>query len=101
MDAEQGYGDIVQFCRYVPIAVACGAKVVVETPKRLLPLLATLKGDCTLVEQGRPLPEFDLHCPFMSLPLAFRTALTTIPADVPVSLRRRGQMPSGPEEARR
>ncbi|HKB61215.1 MAG TPA: hypothetical protein VKC56_14360, partial [Gallionellaceae bacterium] len=49
----------------------------------LLPLAATLKGNYTLVASGQPLPHFDLHCPVMSLPLAFKTTLETIPAEVP------------------
>ena len=81
--AEQGLGDFVQFCRYAPMALSLGAKVVIEVPKRLLPLLLTLKGDFIFVEKGRPLPDFDLHCPVMSLPLAFKTRLETIPAEVP------------------
>jgi hypothetical protein len=32
------------------------------------------------VAAGDPLPPFDLHCPLMSLPLAFGTSLETIPA---------------------
>jgi len=33
--------------------------------------------------RGAPLPDFDLHCPLLSLPLAFKTDLATIPAEVP------------------
>jgi len=81
--AEQGYGDAVMACRYIPMAAARGAKIVVEAPKRLLPLLKTLKGEYTFIETGRPLPPSDLHCPMMSLPLAFNTRLESIPADAP------------------
>ena len=81
--AEQGLGDTIQFCRYAPMAVALGAKVILEVPKPLVSLLSTLKGDIEVVEQGKPLPDFDLHCPMMSLPLAFRTTVQSIPADIP------------------
>jgi tetratricopeptide (TPR) repeat protein len=81
--AEQGFGDAIQFCRYAPIAAARGAHVVIETQKALLPLLATLKGDFVFVETGRELPDFDYHCPIMSLPLAFKTTLDTIPGETP------------------
>jgi tetratricopeptide (TPR) repeat protein len=83
VNAEQGYGDFVQFCRYLPMVRKLGANVVVEAKKRLLPLLTTLEGDFVFVEAGRPLPEFDLYCPIMSLPRAFGTRLETIPAKVP------------------
>jgi tetratricopeptide (TPR) repeat protein len=81
--AEQGFGDTIQFCRYVPKVEALGAKVVFEVPAPLAGLMSTLKGSFRLVERGNPLPEFDLHCPLLSLPLAFKTLVNTIPADVP------------------
>ena len=33
--------------------------------------------------RGEPLPDLDFHCPIMSLPLAFKTELSTIPPNVP------------------
>ncbi len=79
---EQGFGDTVQFVRYAPMVAALGAKVVIEVQKDVLPLLAGL-GDFVLIERGKPLPAFDLQCPMMSLPLAFKTRLDTVPANVP------------------
>ncbi len=81
--AEQGLGDVIQFCRYAPMAAELGAHVVLEVQAPLVSLLATLQGNCTVVEKGRPLPPFDLHCPVMSLPLAFKTTLASLPAVVP------------------
>lgn len=80
--AEQGAGDVIQFCRYLPLLAERGAQIMFSAPRELLPLLATLSGDVTLVGQGR-LPDFDLHCPLLSLPLACGTTLTTIPAATP------------------
>jgi tetratricopeptide (TPR) repeat protein len=81
--AEQGLGDTIQFCRYVPMVEALGAHVVLEVPSPLVSLISTLKGRFRLVEQGGPLPAFDLHCPIMSLPLAFKTQVETIPSTTP------------------
>ena len=81
--SEQGLGDTLQFCRYVPRLEALGAKVLLEAPRELFTLISTLKGNATLIEQGNELPDFDLHCPLMSLPLAFRTTVSTIPAAIP------------------
>jgi hypothetical protein len=81
--AEQGLGDVLQFCRYIALAEAQGAKVILEAPSSLMPILATLHGNCTFVEKGNALPDFDLQCPVMSLPLAFKTTLETIPAEIP------------------
>ncbi|CAB3762005.1 hypothetical protein GQ57_09725 [Burkholderia sp. MSh2] len=80
---EQGLGDTLQFCRYVPLVKALGARVVLEAPVELKALFATLDGVDTLVARGEPLPPFDLHCPLLSLPLEFRTDLASIPAGVP------------------
>jgi hypothetical protein len=82
LHAEQGMGDTVQFIRYAPLLAGKGAKVVCEVQPELQPLLAELK-DVTILARGEPLPAFDLHCPLLSLPLAFGTKPETIPAAVP------------------
>lgn len=79
LHAEQGFGDTVQFCRYIPLVAARGAQVIVEAPASLLPLLKSLDGVVMFVRRGDPLPDFDLHCPLMSLPRAFGTAVDNIP----------------------
>ncbi len=81
--AEVGLGDSIQFCRYLPMVEAVGAKIILEMPAPLVSLISTLKGNYMVVEKGSPLPYFDLHCPAMSLPLAFKTSLESIPATVP------------------
>ncbi|KVN62355.1 tetratricopeptide repeat protein [Burkholderia stagnalis] len=81
LHAEQGYGDTLQFCRYASLVHDRGATVIVEAPAALGALLGTLRGVSRVVTEGAPLPAFDLHCPLMSLPYAFRTTLDTVPAD--------------------
>ena len=80
--AEQGFGDVLQFCRYVPM-VARRAQVVLLVPPPLLRLMTSLPGGGQLVVPGQTPPPFDLQSPLMSLPLAFGTDLATIPHDVP------------------
>jgi len=82
LHAEQGFGDTIQFIRYAPLLASRGAKVICEVQPELQPLLARLEG-VTVVAAGAPLPAFDLHCPLLSLPLAFRTRPETIPAAIP------------------
>ncbi|MFI4983096.1 MAG: hypothetical protein ACHQIO_22320 [Nevskiales bacterium] len=77
--AEQGLGDTIQFCRYATLLANCGAHVVLEVQLPLVRLIASL-GVGTVVAFGDRLPPFDLHCPLLSLPLAFQTTLETIPA---------------------
>jgi tetratricopeptide (TPR) repeat protein len=83
LHAEQGFGDMMQFARYVPMVAARGAKVILEAPNVLVPLLRTLAGVSELIGRGDKLPRFDLHCPLLSLPLAFHTELHAIPAQIP------------------
>lgn len=81
--AEQGFGDMIQFCRYAPLAYARGMRVIVEAPAPLIRLLRSLPGVEALVPRGDPLPPFDWHCPMLSLPLAFGTTLANIPGATP------------------
>lgn len=67
---EQGLGDTLQFCRYVPPVVAQGADVTLLAPESLRPLLQPLAGGVRVVSSLSPGERFDLHCPLMSLPLA-------------------------------
>jgi tetratricopeptide (TPR) repeat protein len=83
LHAEQGFGDAIQFCRYVPQVVECAAHVILEVRKPLCELMSGLTGTAQIVPRGEALPDFDLHCPLLSLPLAFRTRLETIPSQTP------------------
>ena len=51
--AEQGFGDTLQFCRYVPMVAAAGGRVVLVVPKALRRLMATLGRRGRAVERGR------------------------------------------------
>ncbi|SDR85282.1 tetratricopeptide repeat protein [Bradyrhizobium canariense] len=82
LHAEQGFGDSIQFIRYAPLLVSQGANVICEVQAELQPLLAQLDG-VRVIASGEPLPAFDLHCPLLSLPLAFKTRVETVPAAVP------------------
>jgi tetratricopeptide (TPR) repeat protein len=82
LHAEQGFGDTIQFIRYAPLLVGRGAKVICEVQPELQPLLSQLEG-VTVIASGAPLPAFDLHCPLLSLPFAFKTQPETIPAAIP------------------
>lgn len=81
--AEQGLGDTLQFCRYLPLLEARGARVIFEVPEALGKLMRSLAGEAALIRRGEPLPPADYHCPLLSLPLAFNTRLDDIPAAVP------------------
>lgn len=81
--AEQGFGDTIHFCRYLPQLVELGAQVVFECHPQLTALMTTLGSGITVVAMGRALPVFDLQLPLLSLPHLFATTFDLIPATVP------------------
>jgi tetratricopeptide (TPR) repeat protein len=83
LHAEQGLGDVIMFMRYVPRVVALGARVALALPPPLIPLFSGIDGVQWIIRPGETLPEMELQCPLMSLPLAFKTSLATMPAEVP------------------
>lgn len=83
LDAEQGFGDAIQFLRYAPLVAERGGRVLVRCAPELAGLTAIAPGVTATATRGGPLPAFDIHCPLPSLPLVFRTTLEDIPAQVP------------------
>ena len=81
--AEQGLGDSIQFVRYATLLAQRGATVHLLVPPPLKALLASCTGVASVLVPGEPLPPFDYHCPLLSLPLACKTELDTIPANIP------------------
>ena len=83
LSAEQGLGDTIQFARYVPLLAAAGATVILEVQPELKPVFANLAGVASCHSRGEPLPPYDVYCPLGSLPFAFKTELSSVPADIP------------------
>jgi tetratricopeptide (TPR) repeat protein len=81
--AEQGFGDIIQFARYLPLVAGRGGRVLLEAPSELHRLLAGIEGVEQVLATGEPLPDFTWQAPLLSLPVAFGTELATVPAAVP------------------
>ncbi|MGB8259396.1 MAG: tetratricopeptide repeat protein, partial [Terracidiphilus sp.] len=83
LHAEQGLGDTIQFCRYIPLVAARGGEVILqvqEPVERLLSSLAAVRAGCARVARlGNTPPPFDLECPLMSLPAVFATTPETVP----------------------
>jgi tetratricopeptide (TPR) repeat protein len=79
--SEQGFGDIVQFYRYLEDLEKLNCKTIFEAPAPLVPLFAAQKHNSVrIITWGEALPAFDCHIPLLSLPHAFKTTLQTIPA---------------------
>jgi len=86
LHAEQGNGDAIQFCRYVPMVAALDNNVVFETFDTMVSLMrhnfpqATVIGIAKNYPGIEGIPDCEYHCPLMSLPRAFKTTLDTIPS---------------------
>jgi len=80
---EQGFGDAIQFIRYVPLIIALGGKIMIEVQPALKRLFAQIPGIEHVITQGESLPHFDVHYPLLSLPFRFGTTLDNLPAGAP------------------
>lgn len=84
---EQGFGDTIQFLRYLPLVRKClplaQLYFVVQPALRRLVSPYCRRHDVTVVEEGTQLPSFDRWCMLLDLPGIFRTNLDDIPAGVP------------------
>jgi hypothetical protein len=79
LHAEQGFGDTIQFCRFVPLVQRLASHVVLEVQGPLASWMRTQFPDASVISSGSALPKFDVHCPLLSLPLAFGITVDTIP----------------------
>jgi Flp pilus assembly protein TadD len=83
---EQGFGDNIQFIRYLPMVKRLGGMVSCEVLRPLAGLFAGLAGVDEVIDASSGTAsagQFDFRVPLLELPRIFRTTLETIPADVP------------------
>lgn len=82
--SEQGLGDTIQFCRYIKLLWRRGAIITFIVPQSLVEIFQSLRKFCVIVsgEQGCD-DSFEFQTPLMSLPLLFKTTISSIPSDVP------------------
>lgn len=80
---EQGYGDGIQFLRFIPLLERYGGKVILEVLEPLHALIRESMEVDELVARGDMLPAFDYHIPLLSLPRVLNITLETIPSDIP------------------
>lgn len=81
--AEQGFGDTLMFCRYIPLIEKHGGKIILECPTELKRLMETLEGIDQVICPGDKLPAFDTYLSLLSLPRLFKTSVDTIPREIP------------------
>lgn len=79
--AEQGLGDTLQFCRYLFLLHEAGVRLTFEVPASLVALLSCLPVTLRTAEthDAQAADDIDYQCPLLSLPLAMKTRLESIP----------------------
>jgi tetratricopeptide (TPR) repeat protein len=83
VQAEQGFGDSIQFARYMPLLAARGCRVTLRVHQALVTLMReSLPGITVLGNRGDPAP-YQCDAVLLSLPRLFKTRPETIPAKVP------------------
>ena len=92
--AEQGYGDNIQFARYVPILIEAGVQVTLSTRKPLMNLFkeCLLPLPVIVEHNSKDLQGFRNHVALLSLPRLCSTTRDTIPM-MPGYFRRPSQIP--------
>lgn len=81
--SEQGLGDSLQYCRYLPLVAERGARVIFSVQDKLIRLVSTLSPLIPVIGADQTPDAFDYHISVMSLPWAFKTDAATIPSQVP------------------
>lgn len=81
--ADQGYGDVIQFARYIPWAAKHSPDIVVACSRELQPVVAQQPGAGPVFDHWQRTPDFAAYCPLSGLPRLAGTGLDTIPAALP------------------
>lgn len=76
--AEQGFGDVIQCARFLPLLKKMDARVTLEVPTELHSLMSLMDG-VEVIAKNEVHEAYDFHCPMMTLPYAFKTSLHNIP----------------------
>ena len=104
--AEQGFGDTIQFVRFVPAVADMAGQVILRVPRALHSLLLSVDSRVVVIEEGATLPAHDVQCPLMSLPRALGVTNDFIHTPIPylqagTDLIRRWKDFLGPRRRRR
>lgn len=84
---DGAFGDLLQFCRYLPLLIRAGAQVTLIVPAGLRKILEPALGEVRVISTVEHIERPDVRCELMSLPFLFNTDLATIPPciDLPPS----------------
>lgn len=80
---DQGYGDTLQFCRFIPAAATRCQEVLLGCSPDLAPLLRKIPGVGRVYTKWNEIPRHVAYCLLSSLPGLFGVQPETVPADIP------------------
>ena len=84
MVGDQGYGDTIQFARYIPLIAERCQELVLGCSAEMGPLLSHASpGVKQYCHRWTDVPGHAAHCRLSSVPRPLHTTLDTIPAQVP------------------
>jgi hypothetical protein len=81
---DQGFGDVIQFSRYIPWAVARGQPTMLATSNEMAPLMRRMFPDLPIATNWAECSQFAAYCPLSGLPRLHGTRLDTIPPPLPI-----------------
>jgi hypothetical protein len=81
--SEQGYGDTIQFSRFLPLLAEAGYRVIVSCQPQISPLVASLPGVSRVIPHGDPLPHCDLQVLLLTLPRLFSVNQESLAVGIP------------------
>ncbi len=81
--ADQGFGDAIQFMRYIPWVAQRCASIAIAASAELQPLLRQIAPDARLFQQWRHCPDYVAFCALSGLPRLHGTRVESVPAPVP------------------
>ncbi len=83
MVGDQGYGDTIQFARYIPLIADRCQELILGCSAEMGPILASIPGVKQYCHRWTDVPGHAAHCRLSSVPMLLHTLLDTIPAKVP------------------
>ncbi len=81
--ADQGFGDMMQFARFIPAVVERVGEVVVGWGPEVVALLGGFPGVAAAYNRFNDIPPYEAYCLMSSLPGLLGVELDTIPAPIP------------------
>jgi hypothetical protein len=80
---DQGFGDTIQFSRYIPMAAERCGEVAFACVNDLLRIMRGIPGIAHIESRWNKMPPHNCHVLLSSLPMLFGTRVETIPAPTP------------------